>query len=228
MINFAKDLIYMPKKQFRVLADPEFGNVVFRKNPGSRRLSIRIHPVKGVSVIVPWLVPYAVAEAFFNLKRERIGETMSRLKEKYADVPAITSEQIEDMRRRAKEELPARLAVLAERYGFSYNRVTVKHNSTNWGSCSAKNNINLNLNLVRLPRVLCDYVLLHELCHLRHHDHGQAFHLLLEHVFTDNMLKLVEEGDGLAIELSRKTAASRAKYPLDYVCTRALKQYSLV
>lgn len=218
----------MPKNQCRIIVDPEFGNVIFRRNPGSRRLSIRVHPLKGVSVIVPWLVPYAVAEAFFNLKHERIGETMSRLKEKYADVPAITSEQIEDMRRRAKEELPLRLAALAARYGFTYNRVMIKHNSTNWGSCSARNNINLNLNLVRLPGVLCDYVLLHELCHLRHHDHGKAFHLLLEHVFTDNILKLVEEGDGLALELSRKAATSRAKYPLDYVCTRALKRYPLV
>ena len=59
---------------------------------------------------------------------------------------------------------------LAARHGFSYNRVAIKHNASNWGSCSTKGNINLNLNIVRLPKVLQDYVLIHELCHLRHHD----------------------------------------------------------
>ena len=87
---------------------------------------------------------------------------------------------------------------------------------------------NLNLNILRLPAVLQDYVLLHELCHLRHHDHGHAFHLLLEHVLTDNILKLVEAGDSLASEFARKAASSKAKYPLDYVLTRAIKQYRVV
>lgn len=80
----------------------------------------------------------------------------------------------------AKEVLPKRLRELAERYSFEYNSVRIKHNSSNWGSCSRKGNINLNLNLVRIPDELRDYVLLHELCHLRHPDHSPAFHALLE------------------------------------------------
>ena len=51
---------------------------------------------------------------------------------------------------------------------------------SNWGSCSELGNINLNLNLMRLPEHLRDYVMLHELCHLRHLDHGPEFHALLE------------------------------------------------
>lgn len=88
--------------------------------------------------------------------------------------------QIEQWRKLAKTTLPARLAELAGKYGFRYGRVTIKHNRSNWGSCSAKGNINLNLNLVRLPRELQDYVILHELCHLRYMDHGTLFHGLLE------------------------------------------------
>jgi hypothetical protein len=106
--------------------------------------------------------------------------------------------------------------------------VSIKHNATNWGSCSARKNINLNLSIMRLPRVLQDYVLLHELCHLRHQDHGHAFHLLLEHVLTDHLLRQVDAGDALATEIARKAATSRAKYPVDYVMTRAIKQYRVV
>ena len=214
--------------QQKIYTDPQIGDIVFRKRKGICRVSIRVHPRRGVSVSVPYLVPYAAAIAFFRLKRDWVIQTIKRQQERYKDVPNADSQQIEAMRSQARVELPVRLAQLAERYGFSYNRVTIKHNSTNWGSCSSRNNINLNLNIVRLPAPLRDYILLHELCHLRHHDHGQAFHLLLEHVCTDNLLKLCDAGDLTAKELALSAAASKVRYPLDHLCTKAIKQYSLL
>jgi predicted metal-dependent hydrolase len=153
---------------------------------------------------------------------------MAKQKERYKDVKQASEAELDAWRRQAKKELPGRLAELAQRYGFVYNRVAIKHNATNWGSCSTKGNINLNLNIVRLPKVLQDYILLHELCHLRHHDHGHAFHLLLEHVLTDNLIRLMDSGDSLAGDMARKAASSRAKYPLDYVMTREIKTFTLV
>ena len=214
--------------QQKIYSDPQLGDVVFRKRKGVRRMSIRVHPIKGVSVTVPYLVPYTAAVAFFKLKRDWVIQTVARQKERYKDVPKADPQQIEAMRRQAKAELPVRLAELASRYGFTYNRVTIKHNSTNWGSCSARNNINLNLNIIRLPAVLRDYILLHELCHLRHHDHGEGFHLLLEHVCTDNILKACDADDQTALRLARAAAASKARYPIDHVCTKAIKQFPLI
>lgn len=208
--------------------DPEIGKVTFRKSDRSRRISIRVHPARGVTVSVPAMMPYLAGEAFFKVKRAWIISTMQRQKERYQDTPTLSSAEIEQLRVRAKEELPPRLSELAARYGFTYNRVTVKHNSSNWGSCSTRSNINLNLNLVRLPHVLRDYIMLHELCHLRHHDHSHAFHLLLEHVLTDNLLKLVDAGDAYALELARKSAVSKAKYPVDYTMSRAVRAFRLV
>ena len=218
----------MAKAGEKIYVDPEIGEVTFRKSVRSRSISIRVHPVKGVSVSVPYIVPYAAAMAFFQTRRGWVLETMAKQKERFKDVTVPTGEEIEELRRRAKKELPPRLAEFASRYGFLYNRVAIKHNASNWGSCSARGNINLNLSIVRLPKVLQDYVLLHELCHLRHHDHGHGFHLLLEHVLTDNLLRQVDDGDALATEIARKAATSRAKYPVDYVMTRAIKQYRVV
>lgn len=84
------------------------------------------------------------------------------------------------MRQEAKNVLPPRLMELAGQYGFEVNGVRIKHNVSNWGSCSVKGNINLNLNLMRLPEYLRDYVMIHELCHLKYMNHGQEFHALLE------------------------------------------------
>ena len=222
--------------------DPEIGEVTFRKSARGRRVAIRVHPVRGVTVSVPTLVPYAAAMAFFRLKRDWVLETMRRQKDRMKDTPVASSSEIEALRRQAKSELPQRLAELAARYGFIYNKVTIKHNSSNWGSCSTRNNINLNLNIVRLPSVLRDYVLLHELCHLRHHDHGHAFHLLLEHVLTDNLMKYLDSDFGnsesssesssevrdLPLTIARKAAVSKAKYPLDHTFTREIRRYRLL
>ena len=217
----------MAKSLEKTYHDPKIGEVTFRKSTRSRSISIRVHPVKGVSVSVPYVVPYAVAQAFFLTRRDWVIDTMARQKERYKDVVMPAPEEIEAWRRKAKAELPPRLAELAASYGFSYNRVTIKHNATNWGSCSTMGNINLNLNIVRLPKVLQDYVLLHELCHLRHHDHGHAFHLLLEHVLTDNVIRLMDAGDKHAESLARKASLTRAKYPLDHVMTREIKAFRL-
>ncbi|MBQ9548156.1 MAG: M48 family metallopeptidase [Bacteroidales bacterium] len=94
--------------------------------------------------------------------------------------------EVAALRAEAKRVLPARLRELALQHGFSYNSVRIKHNVSNWGSCSAKGNINLNLNLMRLPEELRDYVLLHELCHLRYLNHGPEFHALLESVCPEH------------------------------------------
>ena len=127
----------------------------------------------------------------------------------------------EVLRTEAKLVLPKRLAFFASRFGFGCGKVTVKHNSSNWGSCSARGNINL-------PEPLCDYVILHELCHLRHPDHGPAFHDLLEKLCTDNIMRLAGNGDRYVAELVRKINASRSAQPVHRTLERAMKGYRLV
>ncbi|MBO5310645.1 MAG: DUF45 domain-containing protein [Bacteroidales bacterium] len=212
----------------KIYSDSQIGDVVFRKRKGSRRISIRVHPVKGVSVTVPYMVPYMAAEAFFRLKRDWVLETMARQKEKYKDVAPADPQEVESLRRQAKKVLPVRLAELAGRYGFTYNRVAIKHNSSNWGSCSAKNNINLNLNIVRLPEVLQDYILLHELCHLRHRNHGREFHELLGQLLADNIKEYVAEGDALAEEFLSRSSSSKSCNPLGRLMSGALSGYRML
>ncbi len=75
----------------------------------------------------------------------------------------------------AKKLLPVSLYELANKFGFQYNKVTIRNNRRNWGSCSAKNNISLNLQMMKLPDELIDYILLHELVHTEIKNHGPEF-----------------------------------------------------
>lgn len=85
----------------------------------------------------------------------------------------------------AKAYLPGRVAYFAQKFGFTFQKVVVKNTSTRWGSCSATNNINLNLHLMRLPEALRDYVILHELAHTVEKNHGPRFWALLDQISGD-------------------------------------------
>jgi hypothetical protein len=158
---------------------------------------------------------------FLESRREWVLEALERANARNADLPE--GEDIESLRAKAKAALPPRLAEFAARYGFIYNRVTIKHNTSNWGSCSSKGNINLNLNLMRVPVPLQDYILLHELTHLHHADHEPGFHAELEWLLTDHFSRHGEETDFQSF--ASAAASSRAQNPLSRTLERALKAY---
>lgn len=98
-------------------------------------------------------------------------------------------------RHEAKDYLPKRVAHLAEKHGFSFGKVFIRNTKTRWGSCSSANNINLNVHLMRLPGHLIDYVILHELNHTRHKNHGKEF--------WDTLDKLTGNAKGLSKEIRK-------------------------
>ena len=87
----------------------------------------------------------------------------------------IRSAITEAFRVEAKDYLPQRVELLARKFGLKYRDLTIKNLSSRWGSCSGRNNINLNLHLIRLPYELIDYVILHELAHTREKNHSEKF-----------------------------------------------------
>ena len=208
----------------KVHIDPMLGEIRLRKSARSRRISIRVHPVRGILVTVPFYAPYTMGVTFLESRREWALAALERANARNADLPE--GEDIESLRAKAKAALPPRLADLAARYGFRYQRVTIKHNTSNWGSCSAKGNINLNLNLMRVPVPLQDYILLHELTHLHHPDHGPAFHAELEQLLSDHFSK--HFGDKDFQVYIPAIAASRAQWRISRVLERNLKEYRLL
>lgn len=79
------------------------------------------------------------------------------------------------VRKKARKELSPRLAELAERFEFSYQRISIRSQKSRWGSCSTRGTISLNDQLVFLPPETVEYLLIHELCHTRHMNHSAAF-----------------------------------------------------
>ncbi len=89
---------------------------------------------------------------------------------------------LQTLRIEAKKYLPLRTRELAESHGYNVNEVSVRNNKTRWGSCSGKNNISLNIHLMRLPERLIDYVIMHELVHTKVKNHSKYYWDALEKV----------------------------------------------
>jgi predicted metal-dependent hydrolase len=85
-----------------------------------------------------------------------------------------------DLRRLAREELGGRLLDLAAEHSLSVARLTIRNQQSRWGSCSRAGAIALNFRLVQMPRAVSDYVLIHELMHLKQQNHSVRFWRLVE------------------------------------------------
>lgn len=118
-----------------------------------------------------------IKKSFFSIKEGKIFVNFTH----FDDISAEQNQEkirnaiIEAFRIEAKEYLPQRVEVLAKKFGLKYRGLTIKNLTSRWGSCSGRNNINLNLHLIRLPHELIDYVILHELAHTKEKNHGEKF-----------------------------------------------------
>lgn len=99
----------------------------------------------------------------------------------------------EVLRKEAKTILPDRVSELALQCGFSYGKLSFRNSVSRWGSCSGRDDISLSVHLMTLPDVLVDYVILHELCHTVHKNHGAEFHELLNRVTNGRHRELNRE-----------------------------------
>jgi predicted metal-dependent hydrolase len=83
-------------------------------------------------------------------------------------------------RREARRRIEAAVATEAARLGLTYRSIAVRDQRTRWGSCSSRGTLSFSWRLVVPPAGVLTYVVVHELCHLRRHDHSKAFWRLVE------------------------------------------------
>ena len=80
----------------------------------------------------------------------------------------------------AQRYLPPRVMELSAKLKLPFGRLSFRNNISNWGSCSHQNDISLNVKLMKLPDAIIDYVIVHELCHIKEKNHSAAFWALVE------------------------------------------------
>ena len=138
----------------------------------------------------------AVVRAPYGVKKEFIDRFVAAHGDWLAAAhPEPTEAEREALIAQAKEYLPARVAYWSAVMGLTPTGIRITSARTRFGSCSGKNSICFSWRLMLYPPEAIDYVVVHELAHIRHHDHSPAFYALVERYMSDwrERMKLLKE-----------------------------------
>lgn len=165
-----------------------FGNAEVSVIKSKRKtISIQFKPNE-VIIRAPLKMKETEIEEFTESKRNWIEKHLQSLLEKqkiHENIESYSEEEIRGFIAKAKEIIPPKVELFADKIGVTYNKITIRCQHTRWGSCSSKGNLNFNCLLVLLPNEIIDSVIVHELCHRKQINHSAKFYAEIEKVFPD-------------------------------------------
>lgn len=162
-------------------------NVEVRRSK-RKSAAIKITADMQIVVFVPLYVSENEIERMVISKFKWIDEHMLKVQstiDERSKLEKITFEQVKELADQAVEYIPKRVKYYAEKENFVYNKITIKNLVSRWGSCSTKGNLNFNCLLMLTPDYVIDYIVVHELCHLREMNHSEKFWAEVEKIMPD-------------------------------------------
>lgn len=160
----------------KVSASTLLKSALFVRNPRARRYVVRVRADGVVRVTIPNRGSKRQAILFAEQQRDWIAAELARAeRERARPREVLPPEMVDALRLQAKRDLPARLLELAAQFSLIVSRITIRNQRWRWGSCSRAGHISLNWRLITMPGWVRDYVLIHELMHLRRMDHSPVF-----------------------------------------------------
>lgn len=152
-----------------------------RRGVGSVKLSV--HPDGFVSVSAPNWYPIYLIQKFVGEKADWI---LEKIKNK--DLLPRQSDQkkeYQNLKESARKIITERVEFFSQLYGFSFGKIAIRNQRTCWGSCSRKKNLNFNYKIIKLSEELRDFIIVHEICHLKEMNHSSNFWMLVEKSFPN-------------------------------------------
>jgi predicted metal-dependent hydrolase len=144
-----------------------------------RTLALELAPDLKLTVRAPFVLSDREIARFVSGKADWIERHRARLLSKPLPVEP-TLEEMKALIRAAHRVIPERVRFWSDRMGLVPTRISISRARTRYGSCSAKNALSFSARLMLRDSDLVDYVVVHELAHIRYKNHAQAFHALIE------------------------------------------------
>lgn len=172
-------------KQSIVLANTKIDYIVRHSNR-ARRMRLVVDCADGLVVTIPARLSMARAEQFISQKATWILRSLQFWREQSIALSLTDAGlTIPQAKIKARDFVEARLKYWNQFYKFSYRQIFIKSSKRKWGSCSYQKNLNFNYQIILLPQVLADYIVVHELCHLRELNHSPKFWKLVAQTFPN-------------------------------------------
>lgn len=153
----------------------------------AKRLRLAIYCDGAFVVTAPRGIGEGMIEKFILQKSQWIMEKIEYFKSisGVVFVRKGSKREYTECKERALTLAEERLEYFNTFYNFKYNKVNIKNQKTRWGSCSGKGNLNFNYKIALLPPHLADYIIVHELCHLKEFNHSRKFWALVAETIPD-------------------------------------------
>ena len=140
-----------------------------------KTLSLRVEKDGTLTVLAPVGTPRKTVEEAVSRHAAWIENARNTQADRARHHPEPTEEELAELVKKAKAVIPEKVAYWAGIMGVTPARVTITAAKTRFGSCSGKNAVSFSARLMAYPEDAIDYVVVHELSHIRHHDHSKAF-----------------------------------------------------
>lgn len=150
-----------------------------------RTLALEVTREGRVVVRAPRRLPQREIDRFLAAKADWLADKLALQKRRLVAMPEPTEAEKAELIARAKAVLPEKVARYGAVMGLTPTGVSITGAATRFGSCSGKNRLCFSWRLMRYPERAIDYVVVHELAHIVHKNHGPAFHALVESVLPD-------------------------------------------
>lgn len=159
---------------------------MIRKSRKARRESLTMYEDGQLVAVIPWYRSYSVARVLVSEKTKWIERNVRQIDSSpRISLPKISKQVLPVYMKTARDLVEQRILYFNQYYKYHYNTIRIKNQSAQWGSCSSKRNLNFNFKLMFLPTELLDYVVVHELCHLKQLNHSKKFWDLVELTIPD-------------------------------------------
>ena len=156
---------------------------VLERSRRSRYMRLTISPETGVRITLPWGVSESAAERFMLEKSEWLLERLAIFKnKKTSSLPPATREDYLKNKELARSIAEQKLRYFNTFYNFSWKKIAIRNQKTRWGSCSKNGNLNFSYRIIYLGEKRCDYIIVHELCHLGQFNHSKKFWALVAEI----------------------------------------------
>ncbi len=152
-----------------------------RTSRRARRVNLTVREGGDVVVTLPLGVPFRVAERFVASHAQWLTRKLEVMRARTAHTPIIRHSRVDYkvFRARALQAVTEIADRLCDVLGVRYRSISIRNQKTRWGSCSRRGDLSFNYRLIFLPPPVQDYLVAHELCHLREFNHSQAFWCLV-------------------------------------------------
>ncbi|HSR89563.1 MAG TPA: SprT family zinc-dependent metalloprotease [Candidatus Udaeobacter sp.] len=155
----------------------------------ARRLRITVRCDASVVVTAPYFFSQSKVEKFLADKAGWVLKKISFFKKLNPIVlpklNRVGAQEYRSLKMQAKILVREKIAKLNQIYNFPFNRVSIKNIRSRWGSCSKKGNLNFNYKIIHLPVELAEYIVAHEICHLKELNHSSRFWALVARAVPD-------------------------------------------